>query len=89
MQRKIGSELNVISKTDKIMSDQVLMWVKQEEALRTHALEAEQTKNEMRKEGSCRYCGYIQPPKRCPAYGKMCGGCGRENHFSAVCRVLG
>ena len=61
MQRKIDSELKVISKTDKITSDQV-MWAKQQEILRTQMLEAEQTKNEMRKEGTCRYCGYIHPP---------------------------
>ena len=89
MQRKIDSELKVISKTDKITSDQVLMWVKQEEALRTQVLEAEQTKIEKRKEGTCRYCGYIHPPQRCPTYEKICGGCGRENHFIAVCRVPG
>ena len=89
MQRKIDSELKVISKTNEIMSDQVLMWAKQEEALGTQMLEAEQTKKEMRKEGTCRYRGYIHPPQRCPAYGKICGGCGRENHFSAVCRAPG
>ena len=63
------------------------MWGKQEKALRTQVLDTEQTKSEMRKEGTCRYCGYIHPPQRCPAYGKMCGGCDRENHFSAVCRA--
>ena len=87
MQRKIDSELKFISKTDELMSDQVLKWVKQEEALRTQVLEAWQTKNEMGKEGTCRYCGNIHPPQRCPVYGKMCGGCGMENHFSAVCRA--
>ena len=47
MQRRIDSGLKVISKTDKIMNDQVLMWAKQQEALRTQMLEAVQTKNEM------------------------------------------
>ena len=89
MQRKIDSEPKVISKTDEITSDQVLMWAKQEEALRTQILEVEQTKKEMRKESTCRYCGYIHQPSRCPVYGKMYGGCGRENHFSAVCRAPG
>ena len=86
MQRKLDSKLKVISKTDEITSDQVLKWVKQEKALRTQVLEAWQTKNEM-KRGTCRYCKYIYPPQRCPAYGKMCGECGRENHLSAVCRA--
>ena len=84
MQRKTDSELKAISKTDEIMSDQVLKWVKQEEALRTQVLAAWQTKIEMRKEGTCRCCGYIHPPQRCPVYGKMCG---RENHFSTVSRA--
>ena len=87
MQRKIDNELKVTSKTDEIMSNQVLMSVKQEEALRTQALEAGQTKYETRKGSTCRYCGYIHPPQRCPAYGKTCGECGRENHFRAVCRA--
>ena len=49
MQSKIDSEIKVISNTDEIMSDQVLMWAKQEEALRTQVLESEHTKKEMRK----------------------------------------
>ena len=87
MQRKIDSELKVISKRDEIMIDQVLKWVKQEKALRTQVLEAWQTKNEMRKGSTCRYCGYIQPPQRCPAYVKTCGECGRENHLNIFCRA--
>ena len=87
MQRKIDSEIKVISNTDEIMSDQVLMWAKKEEDLRTQALEAGQTETEMRTVKTCRYCGFIHPPRRCPAYGTMCGDCDRENHFSAVCRA--
>ena len=74
---KIDSEIKVISKTDEIMSHQVLMWAKKEEDLRTQALEAGQTRNEMRTVKTCRYCGSIHPPRRCPAYGMMCGECGR------------
>ena len=44
MQRKIDSKPKVISKTDEIISDQVLMWAKQEGALRTEVLDAGQTK---------------------------------------------
>ena len=87
MQRKIDSEIKTISNTDEIMSDQVLMWAKKEEALRTQVLEAVQTENERRTVKTCRYCGSIHLPRRCPACIMMCGECGRENHFSAVCRA--
>ena len=50
MQRKIDSELKVISKTDEITSDKVLMWARQEEALRTQVLVAGQTKMRCKKE---------------------------------------
>ena len=46
-----------------------------------------QTESKIRLVSPCRYCGFIHPPRRCPAYGKMCGECGRENHFSAVCKA--
>ena len=87
MKRKINSELKVISKADEITSDQVMMWAKQGEALRTHMLEAGQTNYETRKGSACRYCGSVHLTRRCPVYGMMCGECGRENHFSAVCRA--
>ncbi len=38
----------------------------------------------------CRNCGkgYPHPGGKtsCPAYGKSCRGCGKQNHFEAVCR---
>jgi len=33
----------------------------------------------------CRYCGSAHPPRSCPAYGKTCNNCGRQNHFSKAC----
>lgn len=33
----------------------------------------------------CVFCGYMHPPRKCPAYGKKCNGCGGLNHFSKVC----
>ena len=35
---------------------------------------------------SCKYCGKSHNRGNCPAYGKKCQKCGRENHFKAVCR---
>jgi hypothetical protein len=40
--------------------------------------------------GKCRNCGkgYPHPGGKtsCPAYGKICRGCGKQNHYEAVCR---
>uniref|UniRef100_A0A3P9JTB0 ribonuclease H n=1 Tax=Oryzias latipes TaxID=8090 RepID=A0A3P9JTB0_ORYLA len=37
---------------------------------------------------SCRYCGrtHERIKSKCPAYGKNCKKCGRENHFAITCR---
>ena len=37
---------------------------------------------------ACIYCDKTHPKQKrlCPAYGKICGKCGRKNHFAAVCR---
>ena len=43
-------------------------------------------------QGRCNYCGKDHPIGRtarmtqCPAYGKVCGNCGKQNHFRAVCK---
>ena len=35
----------------------------------------------------CRQCGYSWPHKKsCPAQGKQCAKCGKNNHFAQVCR---
>ena len=34
----------------------------------------------------CRYCGNQQQSRHFPAYGKFCKKCGKNNHFSNVCR---
>ena len=34
----------------------------------------------------CRYCSRIHTPWQCPAYGKMCTGCGKTGHFRKVCQ---
>ena len=34
----------------------------------------------------CRYCGRIDAPQQCPAYGKMCARCGKMGHYKKVCR---
>eukprot|EP00795_Rhopilema_esculentum_P007975 gene7975-13874_t len=39
--------------------------------------------------GKCRNCGYTWPHTKspCPAQGKQCNTCGKNNHFSKVCRA--
>ena len=33
---------------------------------------------------TCKYCGTLHKPRRCPAYGKNCTRCGRANHFEIL-----
>nr|XP_012228184.1 PREDICTED: uncharacterized protein LOC105675538 [Linepithema humile] len=35
---------------------------------------------------NCTRCGKNHIVNNCPAYGKVCGKCKRQNHFAAVCR---
>lgn len=37
---------------------------------------------------ACQYCDRKYPKQKelCPAYGKICGKCGKPNHFATVCR---
>ena len=34
----------------------------------------------------CKYCGSNHPHRQCPAYGKHCKACGKENNFAKKCR---
>ena len=44
-----------------------------------------------RSPGKCKHCGYTWPHTKspCPAKGKQCNACGKDNHFSSVCRSKG
>ena len=35
---------------------------------------------------NCKYCGKSHSRGNCPAYGKKCQKCGKENHFKSVCK---
>ena len=35
---------------------------------------------------NCNYCGISHNRGNCPAYGKRCQKCGKENHFKSVCK---
>ncbi|GFO20133.1 Gag Polyprotein [Plakobranchus ocellatus] len=39
------------------------------------------------KTNQCPRCGYEHPPRSCPAYGKTCGACGKQNHFNSQCQT--
>ena len=87
MQTKLMSEIKAKNKTDNVTSEQVLMLAKQEEASMIQLRGMGQTDAKMRRIGTCRYCGSRHPPRRCPAYGMMCGECSWVNHFNTVCRA--
>ena len=36
---------------------------------------------------SCSYCGTSHPPRKCPAFGKKCAICNKENHFASMCKT--
>ena len=39
----------------------------------------------------CKFCGneHIMKKSECPAWGKQCSNCGKNNHFAKVCAALG
>lgn len=39
-----------------------------------------------RSKAKCGNCGSSHQPKKCPAYGQQCHGCGKYNHFRKLCR---
>ena len=87
MQIKIVNEIKARDKSDNVTIKQVLMLAKQKVASMIQVRGAGQTDAEMRRTGTCNYCGSSHPPRRCPAYGMMCGESGWVNHFSAMCRA--
>jgi len=40
-------------------------------------------------EHKCGKCGREHPPRKCPAFGKVCNNCKNANHFAKCCRVDG
>ena len=36
---------------------------------------------------NCKFCGCDHKKGNCPAYGKICHRCGRENHFESKCNA--
>ena len=87
MRTKIMNEIKDISKTDIVTSKQVLVLAKQKEANVVQIRQAGKINTKMMRTSTCKYCGSSHPPKRCPAYGVMCGKCSQVNHFNAVCRA--
>ena len=63
--------------------------VKAEEEVRR--LQHENQKLRSRRDDSCGRCGRNSCPQgnKCPANGQKCHKCGKENHFSKVCRIPG
>lgn len=36
---------------------------------------------------NCKFCGQSHAIRQCPAFGKSCSFCGKNNHFAIVCRL--
>jgi len=43
-------------------------------------------KNVPKTKNCCKYCGKQHAAGKCPAYGKQCKNCLKQNHFASVCR---
>ncbi|CAB4044721.1 Transposon Ty3-G Gag-Pol poly, partial [Paramuricea clavata] len=44
-------------------------------------------RDDKQQEFKCKNCGKSHASKQCPAYGKTCFNCGKNDHFSKVCRA--
>ena len=87
LENKTNNEIKDKSKTDIVTSKQVLVLAKQEEANMIQRRGPEQMVAETMRTSMCKYCGSSHTPRRCPAYGMMCGKCSQVNNLSAVCRA--
>lgn len=43
-------------------------------------------KNRVTNQKSCTRCGTQHPPRQCPAYGKQCNKCNKDNHYARCCK---
>ena len=50
-----------------------------------HTRARNKSRNRSSHSKSCKYCGKVHGKGNCPAYGKKCRKCRRENHFKSVC----
>ena len=78
VQRAQAAILNDI--TESCQFDRIKM------AQKPKSSQARQTTNTTSQRWLCRYCSGIHAPQQCPAYGKMCTGCGKMGPFRKVCR---
>lgn len=46
----------------------------------------QQSQTESQNSASCSRCGTCHAREACPAYGKTCRKCGKQNHFQKMCR---
>lgn len=53
----------------------------------TQRLTKQKQAKERNQNTTCGKCGFIHKPKNCPAYGKSCNNCGKNNHFSKCCKA--
>lgn len=44
------------------------------------------SKQQQKEIKNCTRCGYSHKTRECPAYGKQCRSCGKQNHYSSMCK---
>lgn len=47
----------------------------------------QRSQRETKTDYKCGKCGGRHKPRSCPAYGKICHNCGKNNHFSKCCKM--
>lgn len=52
----------------------------------TRAKQTTYNKPRNQQQGNFNRCGYQHSPRSCPAFGKKCAKCKKDNHFAQVCR---
>ncbi|KAK0156623.1 hypothetical protein N1851_000054 [Merluccius polli] len=54
-----------------------------------HAVQGAQYQRKANNTVECKFCGktHEKSKQKCPAFGKKCAKCGRENHFAAKCKA--
>ena len=77
VQRVQATVLNKLTNLRQFDKIKVSKWVK-EDATRVMVGQTLQWQQ-------CQYCGGVHPLRQCPAYRKMCSGCGKTGHFKKVC----
>ena len=76
-----GASSQVSTQVDKISKKHHSQKANQRSSQKTNS------KNKPGYINSCKYCALAHPRGKCPAHNQICKGCGKKNHFKAVCKA--